>query len=74
MTDPRTTLAQSLHAALGAELIDGAGWENLIALAESMKQQDMAERFRVARVQEAEHLAKVQRWYDALTLETAQVM
>jgi rubrerythrin len=74
VSDPRTTLAQSLHAALAAELIDGAGWDNLIALAEGMGQTDMAKRFRIAREQEAEHLIKVQRWYDSLTLQTAHTM
>lgn len=74
VTDPRTTLAQTLHAALAAELVDGAGWDNLIALAESVDQNDMAERFRTARTQETEHLARVQGWYDALTLQTTRVM
>jgi hypothetical protein len=46
VTDPRTTLAQSLHAALAAELIDNAGWETLIAMAEEMGQKKTAERFR----------------------------
>ena len=41
-SDPRTTLAQTLHAALAAELIDGAGWENLILMAQNMGHDDMA--------------------------------
>ncbi len=73
-SDPRTTLVQTLQIALAAELVDGAGWESLIALAESMDQDDMAERFRNALERETEHLAKVRRWYDALTLETVELM
>jgi len=73
-SDPRTTLVQTLQIALAAELVDGAGWEGLIALAESMDQNDMAERFRNALDRETEHLAKVRRWYDALTLETVELM
>jgi rubrerythrin len=73
-SDPRTTLVQTLQIALAAELVDGAGWEGLIALAESMDQDDMAERFRNALDRETEHLAKVRRWYDALTLETVELM
>jgi rubrerythrin len=74
VSDPRTTLVQTLQIALAAELVDGAGWESLIALAESMDQDDMAERFRNALERETEHLAKVRRWYDALILETVELM
>lgn len=72
-SDPRTTLAQTLHAALAAELVDGAGWETLIAMAQSMDQDAMAERFRAALDHENEHLAKVRSWYHALTLESGEV-
>lgn len=70
-TDPRTTLAQTLHAALAAELIDNEGWENLISLAREMGHDDMARRFETALDQEAKHLLKVRNWYTALTMETA---
>jgi rubrerythrin len=73
-TDPRTSLAQTLSCALAAELIDNAGWENLIELAENMGHADMAERFTTALEQETEHLAKVKSWYRALTLETTELM
>src|SRR5690606_2622769 len=58
-SDPRTTLVQTLHAALAAELVDHAGWEMLVAFAENMGQDRMAERFREALREENEHLAKV---------------
>jgi len=74
VSDPRTTLVQSLQIALAAELVDGAGWESLIAMAESMDHDAMAQRFRTALDREAAHLAKVRRWYDALTLPTAELM
>lgn len=73
-TDPRTTLAQTLHAALSAELVDNAGWETLIMMAEAMGQQEMSERFREALNHEAQHLAKVRRWYNELTLDTGRLM
>lgn len=73
-TDPRTTLAQTLHAALAAELVDNAGWETLIAMAENMGQKEMAERFRGALQQEAQHLAMIRRWYNDLTLQTGELM
>lgn len=74
VSDPRTTLAQSLHAALAAELIDNAGWETLIAMAEEMGQKKMAERFREALRQESEHLANVRSWYHSLTLGSANLV
>jgi bacterioferritin (cytochrome b1) len=74
VSDPRTTLVQTLQIALAAELVDGAGWETLIAMAESMGHEDMAERFRIALDRETEHLAKVQHWFDTLTFETAELM
>jgi len=73
-SDPRTTLAQTLHAALAAELIDNEGWEGLIAMAQKMGQDDMAERFQAALEQEGIHLAKVRSWYNALTVETAELV
>lgn len=74
VTDPRTNLAQTLHALLAAELVDEAGWETLIALAESMGQKDMVARFREAEQHEQEHIFKVRGWYEALTLETGELV
>lgn len=70
-SDPRTTLAQTLNTALAAELVDGAGWELLVVLAENMGQDEMAEQFREALAQELQHAAMVRRWVTELTLETA---
>jgi rubrerythrin len=72
-SDPRTTLAQTLHAALAAELIDNEGWEGLILMAQKMGQDEMVERFQQALDDEGEHLSKVRTWYNALTMETAEL-
>jgi rubrerythrin len=68
VSDPRTTLAQSLHAALAAELVDHAGWELLIRLSEEIGNSSMVRRFREALRQEDEHLSRVRGWYEQLTL------
>jgi ferritin-like protein len=68
VTDPRTTLMQSLHAALAAELVDVAGWELLMDLAEAMGQDAMLDRFRVALDEEEEHLRLTRAWYSALAM------
>lgn len=73
-SDPRTTLAQTLHAALAAELVDNAGWETLILMAEEMGHDTMAERFREALQHEVRHLENVRRWYNQLTLESGALM
>ena len=71
VTDPRTTIAQSLHAILVAELADQAGWEMLIALTEDHGQQAMITDFNVALTEERTHLARVQRWFEEATLGKA---
>lgn len=69
--DPRTTIAQSLHAILIAELADQAGWEMLIALAEREQQNAMITDFSVALDEERVHLAQVQRWYEEAAMGSA---
>jgi hypothetical protein len=66
LNDPRTTLAQCLGAVLSAELTDNAGWELLIALAESAGQSDLVGPFLAALGQEQEHLEIVKGWLTAL--------
>jgi hypothetical protein len=65
LNDARTSLAQSLHALLTAELTDGAGWETLVLLARENGKDDMVVRFTGALQQEARHLALVRGWYAA---------
>ena len=66
VTDPRTTLAQSLNAMLIAELADNAGWELLISLAEQAGESDVAQQFEQAMAEEDEHLATIKSWVTAL--------
>jgi len=61
--DPRTNLAQSLHALLTAELADGTGWETLVALSSDAGQDDLVTRFARALDDERRHLALIHRWY-----------
>jgi ferritin-like protein len=64
LNDPRTSLAQSLHAIVTAELADKSGWETLIALADEHDLTDMVNDFTLALNEEREHLALVQTWYE----------
>jgi len=64
LDDPRTTLQQSVHALLMAELADNSGWELLIALSEDMRQDQMAANFRQALQNEQEHLTHVRSWLE----------
>lgn len=69
LTDPRTTVAQALHAILVAEMTDNAAWEELIELAQPMGNDDLVARFQKAQANEAEHLEKVRAWYKAATMD-----
>lgn len=68
VTDPRTTVVQSLHAILVAEMTDNNGWEMLIALAESQGHDAMAADFTTALQHEREHLQMVQSWFEEAML------
>jgi hypothetical protein len=70
LTDPKTTVAQALHAILVAEMTDNAAWEELIELTTSIGNDDLMARFQKAQENEAEHLEKVRAWYKAATLQT----
>ena len=61
--DPRTSVLQTLHAVLGAELIDGADWELLVQLTRDQGYDDIAERFARAAQEEAVHLEQIHEWY-----------
>lgn len=62
VADPRTTLAQSLHAMLVAELADNEGWDMLIELATSMGNEALVADFHNALQAEEKHLAHVRQW------------
>jgi hypothetical protein len=66
VSDPRTTLAQSLGAMLTAELTDNAGWELLSELAVAAGRPELADQFANALSAEAEHLEIVRDWIRTL--------
>lgn len=68
MTDPRTSFLQSLEIILQAELVDNAGWELLIELAERNNLGEIAIQFQQALDEEAFHLITVKQWVQELTL------
>jgi rubrerythrin len=72
LTDPKTTVAQALHAILVAEMTDNAAWDELIELTSQIGNDDLVARFSKARDSEMEHLEKVQAWYKAATLAQAK--
>jgi rubrerythrin len=72
ITDPRTTLSQSLHAILVVEMTDNNGWEMLISMARDQGHDDMANDFTSALESEREHLQKVQQWFEEATLGKSQ--
>jgi len=73
LSDPRTSVAQSLHAIHIAELADHDGWELLIQLAQEFGQEDMAADFRGALVEEVRHLATIRELMKTSCLSEAGV-
>ena len=71
MNDPRTSLVQSLHVLLDAELLDGAAWDMLIELARSTDHGAIADDFETAARQEAEHRVHLRALVSSLTLQEA---
>jgi ferritin-like metal-binding protein YciE len=74
LTEPRTTLSQSLNATLAAELIDVASWDLLARLARSMGQDEMATRFEEALRHENEHLATIGGWVEELVMAESKLL
>jgi len=74
ITDPRTSLAQTLSSLLAAELIDVASWELLSRLATSLGNDELAERFDAALEQENEHLTTISGWYEGLINADAKML
>jgi hypothetical protein len=71
MSDPRTTVAQALQAALTAELADNDGWEMLQDLAQQLGHDDLAAQASKALDEEQEHLEAVRTWISNKTLAEA---
>jgi rubrerythrin len=71
ITDPRTSVAQSLHAIHIAELADHDGWALLITLAEEFGQKDMAASFKRALADEDLHLKTIRQLMEKTCLNEA---
>lgn len=63
--EPRTSLAESLEAALVAELADNDCWQALYELAMQAGENDLAQQFAGALTKENQHLAMVRGWLAA---------
>jgi len=74
VSDPRTTLAQSLQAMLNAELADNDGWQMLIDLSSNLGRADLETPFKKALEAEQEHLENVRVWLEEMTLKEARVL
>jgi ferritin-like protein len=71
LNDPRTTFSDCLNAMLIAELTDVDAWNLLANLAEGMGEDELAQRFREALLQENHHLQQVRGWYQASVVNQA---
>lgn len=68
VSDPRTSVVQSLHALLISELADNSGWEMLVALAVAQKHPSMLQEFEGALARQRAHLQYVKAWFERHTL------
>jgi rubrerythrin len=68
VSDPRTTIPQTLQAMLTAELADNDGWQMLRELAGKLEYSDLEKECEKAFQEEQEHLEKVRRWLSEMTL------
>lgn len=73
ISDPRSSVAQSLEALLSAEATDNAGWELLTELCEEMGMNEYVHEFERALEQESRHLAQIQEYLRQLTFKDAHV-
>lgn len=73
ISDARTSLGQSLHVLLAAELIDHAAWELLIELARGVGQDKQIPRFQEALRAEQGHLRDIRSWYTSLTMSETRI-
>ncbi|HEX5057439.1 MAG TPA: ferritin-like domain-containing protein [Gammaproteobacteria bacterium] len=69
--DPRTSLSQCLSALLTAELVDNAGWEILIKLAEGLGLEQITADFVKPLQEEEKHLQTIREWYEYAVMAEA---
>lgn len=73
MTEPRTSVSQSLQALLSAEATDSIGWELLTELCEELSLHDYIQDFERALEQEARHLEQIQEYLRRLTFRDIHI-
>jgi hypothetical protein len=71
VSDPRTTIPQTLQALLNAELADNDGWQMLIELASTLGHSTLVKQCENAFKEEQEHLENVRGWLTDMTLSAA---
>jgi bacterioferritin (cytochrome b1) len=71
VSDPRTTIPQTLQAILSAELADNDGWQMLGKLAGQLGFSDLVTKCEKAFEEEQEHLENVREWLSEMTLSEA---
>jgi hypothetical protein len=71
VSDPRTTIPQTLQAILSAELADNDGWQMLKELAGQLGFSDLETKCEKAFEEEQEHLENVRGWLSEITLSEA---
>ena len=71
VSDPRTTIPQTLQAVLSAELADNDGWQMLWELAGQLGYSDLATKCEKAFQEEQEHLQNIRGWLSEMTLTEA---
>jgi hypothetical protein len=69
--DPRTSLSQTLEALLTAELVDNAGWELLIKLAEGLGMEQITADFVKPLQHEEKHLVQIREWLEYAVMAEA---
>jgi hypothetical protein len=74
VSDPRTTIAQSLDAMLIAELTDNAAWEMLIDLMQQTGNDKFVPQMSEALRAEQDHLRNVRAWLEKLTANEAKLV
>jgi hypothetical protein len=74
LNDPRTTFADCLNAMLIAELTDVDAWNLLATIAEGIGEDDLAQQFRDALLEENHHLQMVRTWYQKSVMEQSTML
>jgi hypothetical protein len=72
LADPRASLSQVLRALLVLEDVDADGWDMLVEVAASTRQDQLASRFRDALATEETHKESVHGWLSHAALADAQ--